>query len=144
MWVDNTESEPGAQSLQFQAHPTPPCASACLKLPSKLFCGDAKNRFGRAMRQAFVCAHARSYVCMRHENVFGSFETPCCFRNVRTLHEVVRVRKVVTRSLPRSLLVFHMQTYENKKACSHVSLRARAKNEARSPEKSASLDSSHD
>jgi hypothetical protein len=38
----------------------------------------------------------------------------------------------------------HMQTYENKKACSHMNLRAHTRNEARSPEKRAFLDSSHD
>ena len=38
----------------------------------------------------------------------------------------------------------HMQTYRNKKACSHMNLRAHTRNEARSPEKHAFLDSSHD
>ncbi len=38
----------------------------------------------------------------------------------------------------------HMQTYANKKACSHMNLRAHTRNEARSPEQSAFLDSSHD
>ena len=102
MWFDNTES----QSLQFQACPRPPCASACLKLPSKLFCGEAKTRFCRATWLAFVSAHARSYICMRHENVSGSFEIPSCFRNVHTLHELACVREVVTSSLPRFLLVY--------------------------------------
>ena len=37
-----------------------------------------------------------------------------------------------------------MQTYANKKACSHLNLRAHTRNEARSPEKRALLDSSHD
>ena len=37
-----------------------------------------------------------------------------------------------------------MQTYVNKKACSHMNLRAHTRNEARSPEKRALLDSSHD
>ena len=38
----------------------------------------------------------------------------------------------------------HMQTYENKKACSDMNLRVHTRNEARSPEKRAFLDSSHD
>jgi hypothetical protein len=54
----------------------------------------------------FVCAHTRSYVFTTYENVSGSFETPSCFRNVRTPHELVYVRKVVSRSLPRFLLVY--------------------------------------
>ena len=37
-----------------------------------------------------------------------------------------------------------MQTYANKKACSHMNLHAHTRNEARSPEKRALLDSSHD
>ncbi len=49
--------------------------------------------------------HARSYVFITYKNVSGSFETPYCFRNVRTLHELVCVRKVVSRSLHRFLLV---------------------------------------
>ncbi len=36
-----------------------------------------------------------------------------------------------------------MQTYENKKACSHMNLRAHTRDEARSPEQSAFLDSSY-
>ena len=73
-----------------------------------------KNRLCRTIWLAFVCAHARSYFYMRHENVSGSFETPSCCRNVRTRHELACVRKVVTRSLPRFLLVHvtcrHMRT----------------------------------
>ena len=38
----------------------------------------------------------------------------------------------------------HMQTYANKKSCIHMNLRAHTRNEARSPEKRAFLDSSHD
>ena len=64
-----------------------------------------KNRFCWTIWLAFVCVHGHSYVCMRHENVSGSFETPSCFRNVHTLHELTCVRKVVTHSLPRFLLV---------------------------------------
>jgi hypothetical protein len=52
-----------------------------------------KNRYGRAIWLAFVCAHARSYVCMKHENVSGLFATQSCFRNVRTRHEPEYVRK---------------------------------------------------
>ena len=84
------------------------CKSSCSA-------GRLKKGFCRAIWLGFVCAHARSYVCMRHENVSGSFETPSCFRNVHTLHEFAWVRKVVTRSaLPRFLLVYatcrHMRT----------------------------------
>jgi hypothetical protein len=47
MCFDNTESEPGAQSRQFQSHPTPSCVSVCLKLQVQLFCGEPKkNPFG--------------------------------------------------------------------------------------------------
>ncbi len=53
----------------------------------------------------FVCAHARSYVFITYENVSGSFETPFCFRNVHTLHELACVRKGVSSSLTRFLLV---------------------------------------
>ena len=42
---------------------------------------------------------------MTYGNVSWSFETPSCFRNVSTLHELVCLRKVVTRSLTRFLLV---------------------------------------
>jgi hypothetical protein len=66
----------------------------------------------------FVCAYARSHVCVRHENVSGSFETPSSFRNVHKLHELSWVRKVVTRSLNRFLLVNvtyrHMRTKRHK------------------------------
>ena len=40
--------------------------------------------------------------------------------------------------------VCDMQTYVNKKAYIRMNLRAHTRNEARSPEKSALLDSSHD
>ena len=55
-------------------------------------------------------------------------ETPSWFRNVHMLHELVRVRKVVTRSLPRSLLVYdtcrHIRTKRHaviwyELACTH-------------------------
>ncbi len=73
-----------------------------------------QKRFSQTIWLAFVCAHARSYVFMRHASVSGSFETPSCFRNEHTLHELVCVRKVGTRSLPRFLLVYatcrHMRT----------------------------------
>jgi hypothetical protein len=39
--------------------------------------------------------------------------------------------------------VFHMKTYVNKKAWSHMNLRAHTRNETRSPEKHVFLDSSH-
>jgi hypothetical protein len=104
-----------------------------------------KSSLCKAIWLGFVCAHARSYVFITYENVSGSFETPFCFRNVRTLHELACVRKVVTRSLPKFLLVHstcrHVRT---KKACSHMNLRAHKRNKARSPEHSAFLDSSHD
>ncbi len=56
------------------------------------------------------------------------------------------MRKEGRNSLVDQILVgvCHMQTYENKKACSHMNLRAHTRNEARSPEKRAFLDSSHD
>jgi hypothetical protein len=67
---------------------------------------------------------------MRHENVSGSCETPSCSasgpRNVHTLHELVCVRKVVTRSMPRFLLVYatcrHMRQkglQSHEFACAH-------------------------
>jgi hypothetical protein len=64
-----------------------------------------KSSLCKAICLVFVCAHARSYVFITYENVSGSFETPSCYRNVRTLHELAFVRKVVSRSLPRFLLV---------------------------------------
>jgi hypothetical protein len=56
------------------------------------------------------------------------------------------VRKEGRNSLVAQVLIgaCHMQTYRNKKACSHMNLRAHTRNEARSPEKRAFLDSSHD
>ena len=56
------------------------------------------------------------------------------------------MRKEGRNSLVAQVLigVFHMQTCENKKACSHMNLRAHTRNEARSPEKRVFLDSSHD
>ncbi len=65
----------------------------------------SKNRLCRDIWLVFVYVHTRSYVCIRHENVSGSFETQSCFRNVYTLHELTYVRKVVTGSLTRFLLV---------------------------------------
>jgi len=65
-----------------------------------------------------IVPHARSYVCMRHENVSGSFETQSCFRNVRTRHEPVCVRKVVSRTLPR-FLSMHV-TYRHVRTKGHV------------------------
>ena len=49
------------------------------------------------------CVRTHVHMC---ENISGSFETPCCFRNVQTCHELPCVRKVVTRSLSRFLLVY--------------------------------------
>ncbi len=56
------------------------------------------------------------------------------------------MRKEGRNSLVAQVLIgaFHMQTFENKKACSHMNLRPHTRNEPRSPEHSAFLDSSHD
>jgi hypothetical protein len=56
------------------------------------------------------------------------------------------VRKEGRNSLVDQVLigVFHMQTCENKKACSHMNLRAHTRNEARSPEQSAFFGLVHD
>ena len=54
-----------------------------------------KNPLCLTICLVFVCAHTRSYVLMTYENVSGSFETPSCFRNVHTRHELPCVRKVL-------------------------------------------------
>ncbi len=56
------------------------------------------------------------------------------------------MRKEGRNSLVAQVLIgaCHMQTYANKKASSHMNWRAHTRNEARSPEKRAFLDSSHD
>ncbi len=77
-----------------------------------------KNRFCRTIWLAFVCAHARSYIWLRHENVSGSFQTQSCFRNVLTRHELPCVMKVVTHSLTRFLLVY--DTYRHMRTKRHV------------------------
>ena len=88
-----------------------------------------------------------SYIFMTYENVSGSFETLSCCRNVRTLHELTCVRKVVTRSLPRFLLVHatcrHMRTKRHAVIWTCVRTQE-TKRDQRSPEQSAFLDSSHD
>ncbi len=55
-------------------------------------------------------------------------------------------RKEGRKSLVTQVLIgaCHMQTCENKKACSHMNLRAHTRNEAKSPEKHAFMDSSPD
>ena len=43
-WVDFIYSpEYRSPTQQFQAHPRPSCASACLKLQVQLFCGEPKK-----------------------------------------------------------------------------------------------------
>jgi hypothetical protein len=69
---------------------------------------------------SFVFTHIRSYVFMTYENVDGSFEIPSCFRNVHTRHELTSVRKVVTRSLTRFLLVYVTVTILFQE-CTHTS-----------------------
>ncbi len=56
------------------------------------------------------------------------------------------MRKEGRNSIVTQVLVgaCHMQTYSNKRAFSHMNLRAHTRNEARSPEESAFLDSSYD
>jgi hypothetical protein len=63
--LKNTESEPDAQSLQCQAHPRTPCASACLKLLSKLFCVEAKKSLWSGYLAGFRL-RARTFICL-HE-----------------------------------------------------------------------------
>ena len=76
-----------------------------------------------------------------YENVSRSFETPSCFRNVHTCHELVS--KEGRNSLVVQVLigVCHIQTYVNKKAYSDMNLCAHTRNEVRSPEKHVFLDS---
>jgi hypothetical protein len=66
MYFDNLhrvgDSVTGAQSLQFQSRPRPSCeasrASACLKLPTKLFCGETtKSLLSGYLSDFRVCSH---------------------------------------------------------------------------------------
>ena len=81
-------------------------------------------------KDIFVYANVRSYIFMTYENVSGSFETLSSCRNVRTLHELVCVMKVVTGS---QVLIRAWQIYENKKVYSHMNFRVHTRNETRSP-----------
>ena len=104
MCFDNTESESSAQTLQFQTPrlKTDMCI-VVFDLNCKSSCStvSTKRRFCQSIWLVFVFAYSRSYVWMRYENVSVSFETPSCFRNVYTrhCHELVCVRKIVTRSV---------------------------------------------
>ena len=65
---------------------------------SNLFCGEVTKALLSDYLTVFrVCVHTFIWVheTVRHESVSGSFETPSCFRNVNTLHELVSVRKIV-------------------------------------------------
>ncbi len=80
-----------------------------------------------------------------------TFQTPCVWYDsgMCTNASWTSVpRKVVTRSLPRFLLVHatsrHVRTKSLSKSSWHMNLRADTRNEPRSPEKRAFLDSSHD
>jgi hypothetical protein len=91
----------------FQVLPRPPCVYTWwswkfLKLQgfyrSKLFSGESTKALLSDYLTVFrVCVHTFIWVheTVRHESVSGSFETPSCFRNVNTLHELVCVRKIV-------------------------------------------------
>ncbi len=79
-----------------------------------------KSSLCKTIWLVFVCAHARSYVFMTYENVSGSFKTPSSFRNVRTLHELVCVRKLVTRSLPYYLTTNIYKVYSKSHAGTHM------------------------
>jgi hypothetical protein len=58
----------------------------------------------------------------------------------------MNLRKEDRNSLVAQILIgaCHMQTYENKKAYSHMNWRSYTRNEVRSPEKHSFLDSSQD
>ena len=103
-----------------------------------------KSSLCKAIWLVFVCAHARSYIFMTYENVSGSFETPSCFRNVHTLHELACVRKVVTRSLPRFLLVYDTCRHIRTKGHTVIWTCVRTQETKRDLRRKTFLDSSHD
>ncbi len=97
----------------------------------------------------FSCVYTDVHISSWHMkfsyvNVSGSFETPSYFRNLHTFHELVSVRKVVTRSFYRFLLVHTTCRHANTKVYSHMYFRVHTRNEVRSPEKHTFLDSSVD
>jgi hypothetical protein len=75
-----------------------------LKLTSKLLCCETKKSSLSGYLACSRDAHTRSYFFNIHENISGSFEKQSCFRNVHVSWTYV-LRKVVTRWLPRFLLV---------------------------------------
>jgi hypothetical protein len=78
---------------------------------------------------------------MRHENVSGSFETPSYFRNVHTFHELGR--KEGRNSFGSYWCMSPEDIYEQKGMKSYE-MCVHTRNEGRSPEKRAFLDSSHE
>jgi hypothetical protein len=64
----------------------------------------SKNRFCRAICLVFVFVHTRSYVCMRHQNFSGSFETPSSKKAYSHMNLCVNFFKSIGRTFKKRLV----------------------------------------
>ncbi len=147
IWIcfDNTESEPRSQTLQLQVRPRPPCVSLCLKLQVHLFCGETKKSPLSDYLTGFrVCGHTLTCVNETWKRLWVIRDT-MLFEKCTHVSWTCVCKEGRNSLVVRLLIgVWHIQTYTNKKGYIHMNLRTHTRNDVRSPEKSAFLDSSHD
>ena len=89
MCCHHIKSEPRAKTFMLHARPRPLCVTEWVKLPPHCRCVDPTKSDFVGLFGLFSCVRTqvhRSSCGMKTSA--GSFETPSCFRDVHTLHQV--------------------------------------------------------
>ena len=90
MCCRHIKSEPRTQTFRLHARPSPLSVAEWVKLPPHWNCDDPTKSDFVGLFGLFSCVRTQVHIsscCMKTST--GSFETPSCFRDVHTLHQVV-------------------------------------------------------
>ena len=89
MCCHHIKSEPRTQTFRLHARPRPLSVAERVKLPPHWSCDDPTKSDFVGLFGLFSCVRTQVHIsscCMK--TPAGSFETPSCFRDVHTLHQV--------------------------------------------------------
>jgi hypothetical protein len=106
MCSTNVESDPRTQTFMFHTHPSPLCVSVCVKLQLQWSCDEPKKSLGTVdLADFLVCARKKICTHVTWTRFWVIGDTILLHGRVHSSSAGV-IRKVVTWSLPKNLLVY--------------------------------------
>jgi hypothetical protein len=120
MCCHHIKSEPRTQTFRLHTRPSPLSVAEWVKLSPHWSCGETTTSDFVGLFGLFSCVLTQVHIssCYMKTSV-GSFETPSCFRDVYTLHQVASSGRSNSDVTQDHIGVCNMKTNINKKAREH-------------------------